>query len=52
MKVKIRGAVFRIAGLVLGILATAFGTVAIVFSAIGMHQSHLCKKCEKTALLH
>ncbi len=47
MKNKVRGGAFRLVGLILGIIATTIGTTSIVFSAIGMHQSHLCKKCNK-----
>ena len=52
MKNKVRGAAFRLVGLILGIIATAAGVTSIVFSAIGMHQSHLCKKCDKGAAFH
>ena len=47
MKHKIRGGAFRLVGLILGIVATSIGVTAIIFSAIGMHQSHLCKTCNK-----
>lgn len=49
MKNKIRGGAFRLVGLILGIVATAIGATAIIFAAIGMHQAHLCKKCDKGA---
>ena len=44
MKNKVRGAAFR--------LATTVGVTAIIFSAVGMHQSHLCKRCDKGAAFH
>ncbi len=49
MKHKIRGGAFRLVGLILGIVATSIGTTAIIFSALGMHQAHLCKHCSKGA---
>lgn len=49
MKTKVRGGAFRLVGLILGIIGTTVGTTAIIFSAIGMHQSHLCKNCERGA---
>lgn len=49
MKNKIRGGAFRIAGLVLGIIGAVVSVNAIIFSAIGLHQARLCKKCEKGA---
>ena len=52
MKNKVRGAAFRLVGLILGIIAASMGVTSIVFSAIGMHQSHLCKKCDKGAAFH
>lgn len=47
MKNKVRGGAFRLVGLILGIIATTVGVTSIIFSAIGMHQSHLCKKCTR-----
>ena len=49
MKHKVRGGAFRLVGLILGIIGAAVSITSIVFSAIGMHQAHLCKKCDKGA---
>ena len=49
MKNKIRGGGFRLTGLILGIVATICGVTAVVFSAIGLHQAHLCKRCKRGA---
>ncbi len=49
MKNRVHGRGFRLAGLVLGIVAAALATTSIVFSAIGMHQARLCKNCHKGA---
>lgn len=49
MKNKVRGGAFRLVGLILGIIATTVGVTSIIFAAIGMHQAHLCKKCNKGA---
>ena len=49
MKNKVRGGAFRLTGLILGIIGATVSITAIVFSAVGLHQSHLCKKCEKGA---
>lgn len=46
---KVRGGAFRLTGLILGIIAATIAVTSIIFSAIGMHQSHLCKKCNKGA---
>ena len=47
MKKKIRGRGFRVVGLVLGIVGATVSVTSIVFSALGMHQAHLCKHCAK-----
>mgnify|MGYP007125824281 CR=1 FL=1 len=52
MKNKIKGGALRLTGLILGIIATTIGVTAIIFSAIGLHQSHLCKSCKKGADFH
>lgn len=52
MKNKVRGAGFRLTGLILAIIATTIGVTALIFSAVGLHQSHLCKTCKKGAGLH
>lgn len=52
VKNKVRGGAFRLTGLILGIIATTVGVTSIVFSTIGMHQSHLCKTCKKGAEFH
>jgi transglycosylase-associated protein len=44
---KIRGGAFRLTGLILGIVGATVSLTAIVFSAIGLHQAHLCKTCKK-----
>lgn len=49
MKNKVRGGAFRLTGLILGIIGATVSITAIIFSAVGLHQSHLCKKCEKGA---
>ena len=49
MRTKVRGHAFRLVGLILGIIGATVSITAIVFSAVGLHQSHLCKKCEKGA---
>lgn len=49
MKNKTRGGAFRLTGLILGIIGASVSITAIVFAAIGLHQSHLCKKCTKGA---
>ena len=49
MKNKVRGGAFRLTGLILGIIGATVSITAIVFSAVGLHQSHLCKKCDKGA---
>lgn len=41
-----RGAGFRVAGLVLGILAMILSVVGVVMSAIGLHKAHQCKHCK------
>lgn len=52
MKNKVRGGAFRLTGLILGIVGTVVSVNAIVFSAIGLRQARLCKKCEKGAEFH
>lgn len=47
MKNRIRGGAFRLTGLILGIVGATVSATAIVFSAIGLHQAHLCKSCKK-----
>ena len=49
MKNKLCGSGFRVTGLILGVVATVCGVTAVVFSAIGLHQAHLCKRCKKGA---
>lgn len=49
MKNKVRGGAFRLTGLILGIVGAVVSVNAIIFSAIGLHQARLCKKCEKGA---
>lgn len=49
MKKKIRGHAFRLTGLILGIIAAVIATTSIIFSAVGMHQAHLCKNCRRGA---
>ena len=49
MQNKVRGGAFRLTGLILGIIGTVVGVTGVIFSAIGMHQAHLCKKCNKGA---
>ncbi len=49
MKNKVRGGGLRLTGLILGIIATVCGVTSIIFSAIGLHQAHLCKHCGKGA---
>ena len=44
---KIRGGAFRLTGLILGIVGATVSLTAIVFSAVGLHQAHLCKTCKK-----
>lgn len=44
---KVRGGAFRLTGLILGIIAATVAVTSIIFSAIGLHQAHLCKKCNK-----
>jgi len=47
MKNKVRGGAFRLVGLILGIIGATVSITGIIFSAIGLHQAHLCKKCNK-----
>lgn len=49
MKNKIRGGAFRLTGLILGIIGATVSITSIVFSAVGLHQARLCKKCSKGA---
>ena len=49
MKNKIRGGAFRLTGLILGIIGAVVAVTSIIFSAVGLHQAHLCKHCEKGA---
>lgn len=41
-----RGSAFRLAGLILGIVASVAAVLAIVFSAVGMSKARQCKKCK------
>lgn len=52
MKNKVRGKAFRLVGLILGIISTTVGVTAIIFSALGLHQAHLCKTCKRGAEFH
>ena len=47
MKNKVPGHGFRLVGLILGIVGAVVATTSLVFSAIGLHQAHLCKSCRK-----
>ena len=47
MKTKVRGHVFRLVGLILGIIGATVSITGIVFSALGLHQARLCKHCNK-----
>ena len=47
MKQKVRGHAFRLVGLILGIIGATVSITSIVFAALGLHQSRLCKHCEK-----
>ena len=41
-----KGSAFRVAGLVLGIVAAAAAVVAIALSAVGMSKARQCKQCK------
>ena len=41
-----RGSAFRLAGLILGIVASVAAVLAIVFSAVGLSKARQCKKCK------
>lgn len=43
---NMRGVGFRIAGLVLGIVAMVTAAVGIVMSAVGLHRARQCKHCK------
>ena len=47
MKKKVRGHGFRLVGLILGIVGATISITAVVFSALGLHQAHLCKHSAK-----
>ena len=47
MKTKVRGHAFRLVGLILGIIGATVSITSIVFSALGLHQARLCKRCQK-----
>ena len=47
MKKKVRGHGFVWSGLILGIVGATISITAVVFSALGLHQAHLCKHCAK-----
>ena len=49
MKNKLGGGAVRLTGLILGSIGATVSITSIVFSAIGLHQSHLCKTCKKGA---
>ena len=44
MKQKVRGHAFRLVGLIIG---ATVSITSIVFAALGLHQAHLCKHCDK-----
>ena len=41
-----KGSAFRLAGLILGIVASVAAVVAIVLSAVGMSKARQCKQCK------
>ena len=41
-----KGSAFRLAGLILGIVASVAAVVAIVLSAVGMSKARQCKHCK------
>lgn len=41
-----KGSAFRLAGLVLGIVAATVAVVGIVLSAVGMSKARQCRQCK------